>query len=85
MDFALLKKQAVLVPTPGQLEQEYLCRYLLSKKYFLTIQQEKFELEDAFKKAAQFDFQPIDFSNEMYQKTVNEFVLSLKSANFASQ
>ena len=85
MDFALLKKQAVLVPTPGQLEQEYLCRYLLSKKYFLAIQQEKFELEDAFKKAAQFDFQPIDFSNEMYQKTVNEFVLSLKSANFASQ
>lgn len=85
MDFALLKKQAVLVPTPGQLEQEYLCRYLLSKKYFLAIQQEKFELEDALKKAAQFDFQPINFPNEIYQKTVNEFVLSLKSANFASQ
>lgn len=85
MDLALLKKQAVLVPTPGQLEQEYLCRYLLSKKYFLAIQQEKFELEDALKKAAQFDFQPIDFSTEMYQKTINEFALSLKSTNFAFQ
>ncbi|MCX6279119.1 MAG: glycosyltransferase [Bacteroidetes bacterium] len=34
MDLVTTGKQAVLIPTPGQTEQEYLARYLMDKKIF---------------------------------------------------
>lgn len=85
MDLAALKKKAILVPTPGQSEQEYLAGYLLAKKYFFAVEQDQFHLENVLKKAAQFDFQPVDFCGEEYKKTIHEFVLSLKSRKFAPQ
>ncbi|MBK7885033.1 MAG: hypothetical protein IPJ81_15560 [Chitinophagaceae bacterium] len=45
MDLVNLQKSAVLVPTPGQTEQEYLAGYLSEKKYFYTVRQEDFSLE----------------------------------------
>lgn len=39
MDLALLQKKAVLIPTPGQKEQEYLARHLAGKKLFSCISQ----------------------------------------------
>jgi UDP:flavonoid glycosyltransferase YjiC (YdhE family) len=44
MDLIYLNKTALLVPTPGQSEQEYLARYLTGKGYFLSIRQH--ELDD---------------------------------------
>ncbi|MFN8166902.1 MAG: glycosyltransferase family protein [Bacteroidia bacterium] len=34
MDLEVLKKKALLIPTPGQTEQEYLAEYLGNKKHF---------------------------------------------------
>ena len=42
MDLASIKKSAILIPTPGQTEQEYLCKYLHNKKYFSTITDKEF-------------------------------------------
>ena len=85
MDLAALRKKAILIPTPGQTEQEYLAKYLFEKKYFFSADEENFLIEDALKKASEFEFKNIDMSLNEYKKKINEFVLSLKSGNFASQ
>ena len=54
MDLVRLQKNAILIPTPGQTEQEYLSRYLNEKKWMYTVSQEKLNLENSledFKKA----------------------------------
>jgi uncharacterized protein (TIGR00661 family) len=85
MDLAALRKKAVLIPTPGQTEQEYLANYLSEKKYFFTVKQNDFSLKETLEKFSSFPFQVFNFSNEEYKKTITEFVLSLKSRNFANQ
>jgi len=44
MDIATLGKRAVFIPTPGQTEQEYLARYLMSKKIYFSMVQKEFDL-----------------------------------------
>jgi uncharacterized protein (TIGR00661 family) len=85
MDLAALRKKAILIPTPGQKEQEYLAKYLFQKQYFFSTQQKSFSIEDAIKKMNSFHFKSFDFSKDEYKKTIHEFVLSLKSVNFATQ
>ena len=55
MDLLAMKKNAILIPTPGQTEQEYLGHYLHEKKWMYTIAQKNFNLQsaiEAFDKAA---------------------------------
>ena len=85
MDFALLNKKAILIPTPGQTEQEYLAEYLLEKRYFFSTKQKNFSIKNALENCESFSFKTIDLSDENYQKVIGEFVLSLKSGNFAIQ
>ena len=47
MDLAALGKKAVLVPTPGQTEQEYLGELLMKKKIALCQKQNNFDLRKA--------------------------------------
>ena len=54
MDLLAVRKNAILVPTPGQTEQEYLGHYLHEKKWMYSVEQKNFGLQaamDAFKKA----------------------------------
>jgi UDP-N-acetylglucosamine transferase subunit ALG13 len=54
MDLLAVKKNAILIPTPGQTEQEYLGHYLHEKKWMYTIAQKDFSLPlatSAFKNA----------------------------------
>ncbi|MDP4282288.1 MAG: glycosyltransferase [Bacteroidota bacterium] len=44
MDLVTVGKRAVLIPTPGQPEQEYLAHYLLEKKIFFSVPQKDFDL-----------------------------------------
>ena len=48
MDLIALNKRALLVPTPGQKEQEYLASYMQEKNWFDTMDQEHFNLRNAF-------------------------------------
>ncbi|MEP7164328.1 MAG: glycosyltransferase family protein [Ferruginibacter sp.] len=56
MDLVTLQQNAILVPTPGQTEQEYLAAYLTGKKMFFTCAQENFSLEQALEAARTFNF-----------------------------
>lgn len=58
MDLVYLKKRAILIPTPGQTEQEYLSRLLTEKGIFPGWQQEGFSLQNALLAARQFPFHP---------------------------
>ncbi|MEO7265971.1 MAG: glycosyltransferase, partial [Ferruginibacter sp.] len=53
MDLLVLEKKAILIPTPGQKEQEYLAEYLSEKKWFYSCAQENFNLSQAIKLAVQ--------------------------------
>jgi UDP:flavonoid glycosyltransferase YjiC (YdhE family) len=44
MDLVTLGKSAILIPTPGQTEQEYLARYLMEKKIYFSMPQLHFNL-----------------------------------------
>ena len=85
MDLAKLNKKAILIPTPGQTEQEYLARYLMEKKYFYTVPQKNFLLTEALEKASQFDFFSLPASEEKYPEIIFEFVASLKKEKFVIQ
>ncbi len=50
MDLLTLKKTALLIPTPGQSEQEYLSEYLSSKKLFCSIKQDEFTIRSVLEK-----------------------------------
>ena len=47
MDLVRTGRRAVLVPTPGQTEQEYLARHLSDQGWFLTRSQASFDLREA--------------------------------------
>ena len=47
MDLAVLKKNAILIPTPGQTEQEYLAEYHYQKRHFFFTKQNEFDLMPA--------------------------------------
>ena len=53
MDYIHLQKKAIIVPTPGQTEQEYLAKYLSDKNYFIAGNQEHFNLTDLLLKVEQ--------------------------------
>lgn len=85
MDLAKLGRKAILVPTPGQTEQEYLAKYLMNKKLFYAMEQDKFSLEVALPDFTKKDITCNPESMEMHQKIIFEFVQSLKSGNFTTQ
>ena len=45
MDLYILRKSAIIIPTPGQTEQEYLAKYLDGKYGFTSIMQEQLNLK----------------------------------------
>jgi uncharacterized protein (TIGR00661 family) len=77
MDLIKLQKKAILIPTPGQTEQEYLGKYLQEQKLFYSIDQENFLLPQALKNATAFDFNVCPVNNGEYKNVVEKFVSSL--------
>ena len=54
MDIAALGKKAIIVPTPGQTEQEYLGEYFHARKIYCRQHQHTFDLQGALKQMEQF-------------------------------
>ncbi len=54
MDLAKLGKKAILVPTPGQTEQEYLAARLMERKVAYTMEQHRFDLTVAWKESQHY-------------------------------
>jgi uncharacterized protein (TIGR00661 family) len=55
MDLMATQSKAVLIPTPGQTEQEYLAGFFTDKHIFYSEEQDHFNLSSAMEKAATFD------------------------------
>jgi hypothetical protein len=78
MDLVKLQKKAVLVPTPGQTEQEYLGEYLSSRQFFMCVPAADFRLSSVLEQAAGFPFRrPADFNMDRFRQPVHELVASL--------
>lgn len=69
MDLVYLEKKALLVPTPGQSEQEYLARHVCSQQWFITEGQSKLNLQRAIDKLD--NFTPHSF--ELAQESIENF------------
>lgn len=54
MEMVELKKKGVFVPTPGQIEQEFLARYYLHKGWCYYMPQHKFNLKVAVSKGKEY-------------------------------
>jgi Glycosyltransferase family 28 C-terminal domain len=79
MDLAALQKRAVLIPTPGQTEQEYLADALARQNRFICQQQKVLNLENALSELPKTigfsDFKQEDVGkNETLQEVVRELL-----------
>lgn len=76
MDLINLNKKAILIPTPGQPEQEYLATYMQEQFYFPFVKQNEFDLQNSLKQAEQFTYQnPFhkkDF--ELFKNMIDELI-----------
>jgi len=82
MDLFKLQKPALLVPTPGQTEQEYLANELSSKKLFLTQSQEELNIRKAMEEIDNYrGFSESDFhSNKKLDEILNNFLQKLETS-----
>jgi UDP-N-acetylglucosamine transferase subunit ALG13 len=63
MELIPLNKPLILVPTPGQTEQEYLAKRWQEKGWAICYEQSAFHLETALKEAANFKYQTVPFKS----------------------
>ena len=78
MDLVKLGKKAILIPTPGQTEQEYLAAFLNQKQIALSIEQRDFSLQRTLDKAKKFNYKfPILGSTDDLRTTVQTFLSKL--------
>lgn len=63
MELAALRVKGILIPTPGQTEQEYLAGHLMQNHWFYCFNQDADVLEN-LAKAFRFDFQLPPFTSE---------------------
>ena len=77
MDLVKCKQKAILIPTPGQTEQEYLARYLHEQGIFLKAKQDDFSLTESLNRVSGFDFKIPDLDFEQYGPVLTRLMQSL--------
>jgi hypothetical protein len=82
MDLVELKKKAIIIPTPGQTEQEYLGKYLHQKGMFFRADQRGFNLEKTLEEAAGFPFNHSELQNcfHLFKPAIHSLINSNDSA-----
>lgn len=74
---ALQKKNVVMIPTPGQPEQEYLADYLKSQHLVFTVTQKDFNLATAIDQSVRFlGLNCGDVDNDLLNEAIDRLVLS---------
>ncbi len=76
MDMVKLKKKMVVIPTPGQAEQEYLGKYLSTNNIAPAADQLDFSLEKAIEKSAAFTYIFPDYDMNEYRTVIRRFIAS---------
>ena len=78
MDIAALEQKSILIPTPGQTEQEYLARYLQAKNFAPFILQKDFSLAKVLEISQSFSYQTGSFKTDNpLRETITGFLQSL--------
>ncbi len=78
MDLMKLQKKCILIPTPGQAEQEYLAQHLQKKQLAYTVTQNEFSLMQDVSKAERFPFKETVYPMEEFKMHLYEFVQGLR-------
>jgi uncharacterized protein (TIGR00661 family) len=74
MEIAGLQKRSILVPTPGQTEQEYLAAHLMKKSFAFSVKQNDFELARTLKIADQFVYRDFPLLLNNLDDELEEFL-----------
>lgn len=77
MDLVRLHARAVLVPTPGQTEQEYLARHLDKNGIYPHMEQSTFDLHKAWEKSQNFPYRHLQTDQNLLSKAVETQLKSL--------
>lgn len=80
MDYVSLQQEAILIPTPGQTEQEYLAQYLEDKKIFSQASPHKFSIEAALSRQAEQNFKAPARPVKILDDVVKAFIKELKES-----
>ncbi|MBX3239840.1 MAG: glycosyl transferase family 28 [Chitinophagaceae bacterium] len=78
MDLMKLQKKAILIPTPGQPEQEYLADSLFKRKIFYSINENELELTGALQKAAAFPYRFETPDTEAYKAQIDALLAGFR-------
>ena len=71
MDMAVLEKKCVLVPTPGQTEQEYLAKKLMQENSVHSQNQKDFDLLTALNEAEKTNGLKINIDTKNLEARIN--------------
>ncbi len=74
MELLSLQKKSILIPTPGQTEQEYLGKKLMAQSWCYTISQKEFSLQKAIGEAEKFNYQLPQLEADSLQKFIDQFL-----------
>ncbi len=79
MDLVALQKKAILIPTPGQTEQEYLGHLLHDKGIFFSVMQNNFNLGKAINSVRKFPFHSLakEGSFSLFRQVADKWINSL--------
>jgi UDP-N-acetylglucosamine transferase subunit ALG13 len=76
MELLSLKKKSILIPTPGQTEQEYLANHLMKQGWCYSLKQRD-DFAAHFEKAQSFDYDLPNINTELFKDTLADFISSL--------
>lgn len=80
MDLLKLGKKSILVPTPGQAEQEYVADYLHKEHLAYAVSQTQFSLEKVLAEVKTFQYQQPALDMSAYKKVIREMIEQIKKA-----
>lgn len=81
MDLLAMGKKAILIPTPGQTEQEYLGALMHQKKIFMMAKQHNFDIQTSLLNASLFAYRNIAYGNafERHKETIENWIQKLQT------
>ncbi|OIP05415.1 MAG: hypothetical protein AUJ97_00910 [Bacteroidetes bacterium CG2_30_32_10] len=78
MDLCILGKKAILIPTPGQTEQEYLAKYFLDKKIFYSQTQDKLDICKAIVESEKYKGILVRSNPSLLEKRIEKLILKIQ-------
>ncbi len=73
MEILSLQKKSILIPTPGQTEQEYLAKHLVRQKWCYTFLQND-DFNSHLLKASQFKYNMPDINTTNFESLIKDFI-----------